>query len=74
MGFFEDDRIRAKNRKHQEAFDLYEGLKVMGYDNAYIKKYAEFALQNTTDSYRIDVLNEVLTIVRGVDAKVSDSI
>ena len=37
----------------------------MGYDLAYIAKYANFAKQNTTDSFRIEVYNTILNIVKG---------
>lgn len=70
MGFFEDDRIRQKNRKHQEAFDLYEGLKHMGYAGPDIIKYAEFAIANTDDSFRIEVFNTMISLVRSLDEKV----
>lgn len=69
MGFSEDDRIRNKNRHQNEAFDLYEGLKAMGYDNAYVIKYAEFALQHTEDPFRIKVLDTMIHIVRSLDEK-----
>lgn len=38
----------------------------MGYDKAYVQKYAEFALQSATDSFRIEVLNTMILIVKGV--------
>lgn len=67
MGFSEDDRIRNKNRHYNcyqnSALDIYEGLKAMGYDNTYILKYAEFALQNASDSCRIEVLNTIISIL-----------
>ena len=37
----------------------------MGYDLPYIEKYANFAKQNTTDSFRIEVYNTMLCIVKG---------
>ena len=66
MGFSEDDRIRAKNKASQEAFDLYEGLIAMGYDSAYAVKYAEFALQSCSDPDRNEILNKVISIAQGV--------
>lgn len=66
MGIAEDDRIRDKNRQHQEAFDLYEGLVAMGYDNNYVVRYARLALENTVDSYRNEVLNAMLDIARSL--------
>ena len=41
----------------------------MGYDHAYMIKYAEFALQNTTDFNRSEVLNTMIHIVRSLDEK-----
>lgn len=67
---YEDDRIRHKNRKNQEAWDLVEGLRAMGYDNAYIIKYANFALSTCTDSFRNEVYLTVKNIVGSLDEKV----
>ena len=64
MGFSEDDRIRAKNRIPNEALDIYEGLKAMGYDAAYMIKYAEFAKESCTCPIRNEVLNTMISIVR----------
>lgn len=72
MGFSEDDRIRHKNRFQTEAFQIYEGLKVMGYDHTYMIKYAELALQDCTDPFRSEVLNTMIYIVRRLDAKVNN--
>ena len=67
MGFSEDYRIRSKNRHQNEAFDLYEGLKLMGYNNAEIIHYAEFAKQNVQDPFRNEVYNTMIHIVRSID-------
>lgn len=63
MGFFEDDRIRNKNRHYDEAFEIYEGLKAFGYSNQEILEYAKFALDNTDDPYRNKVFNTMISIV-----------
>ena len=68
MGFAENDRIRAKNYKYNKAFSLYEDLKGMGYDNAYIIRYAEFALENPYSS-RSEVYHTMISIVRSIDEK-----
>jgi hypothetical protein len=68
MSFFDNDRIRYKNRFHNEAFSLYEGLKTMGYDNTYIIKYAEFAQQNTSELSRNEVFRIMISIARNADA------
>lgn len=41
----------------------------MGYDHAYMIKYAQFALQHTEDSFRIKVLDTMIHIVRSLDDK-----
>lgn len=41
----------------------------MGYDAAYIKRYVNLALESSTDSFRNEVLNTVLNIVRSCDEK-----
>lgn len=45
----------------------------MGYDSAYIQKYAEFAIANSTDSFRNEVLNTMISIVRSCDEKTTSS-
>jgi len=71
MGMSDDDRIRHKNRHQNEAFDLYEGLKAMGYDHAYMIKYAKFAQDACTDPFRFEVLNTMVSIVRSLDEKIN---
>lgn len=75
MGFSEDDRIRTKNQTSNEAYKLFEDLKAFGYDEAYIKKYAEFALSTTTCSVRNEIYSRLISIVKGVenDKKFSDT-
>lgn len=65
MGFSEDDRIRAKNRKHNEAWQIYEDLKALGYDNTYIEQHARLALEAETNPFRIEVFNTMISIVKG---------
>lgn len=67
MGFFEDDRIRRKNRAHNEAFDLYQGLITTGCNNDDVMLYVNSALQTAENPYRIEVLNAIISIVRGVE-------
>lgn len=67
MGFSEDDRIRSKNRVINEACELLEDLRAFGYDNAYIKKYAEFAIQNTTCYIRNEVYSRLISLLKDVD-------
>ena len=64
MGMSEDDRIRRKNRHLNEAHELIEGLKTMGYDSAYIARYAQFAITNGSCPFRNEVYNTMIRIVR----------
>lgn len=66
MGFSEDDRIRAKNKKHQVAYEIYEGLVTAGFSPNDIVQHAELAMQNTQDSFRYEVYNTIISIVKGV--------
>ena len=67
MGFFEDDRIRNKNKHHNEAFELYKGLKSIGYSHQEIIKYAQLALNNINDSYRNNVYKAIILLVRSIE-------
>ena len=71
MGFNEDDRIRNKNKHHQEAFDLFEGMKAMGFSYQEIINHAQEALKTSTDEYRNDVFRAMLRIGGGLDVKES---
>lgn len=71
MGHSEDDRIRNKNRHQNEAFSLIEDLRAMGYDNAYIAQYVDFAITSCTDSFRNEVYLTVKSILRSQDEKVN---
>lgn len=64
MGFYEDDRIRNKNRAQNEAYETYEALKTI-YDDSYIIKYTQFALSSTNDPFRTEVLNIITRIAKG---------
>lgn len=65
MGFSEDDRIRAKNRVHNEAYELWEGLKALGYSPDYIVRYADFAIQSASCSFRNEVYSRLISIAKG---------
>lgn len=68
MGFSEDDRIRAKNKVNNEAFDMLEGMKQMGFSNDEIKRNLQTALTSPDiDSFRIDVFNTMLKILGRLD-------
>jgi hypothetical protein len=73
MGMHEDDRIRSKNRAQNEAFDLIEGLKYMGYSSSDILKYAKLALELTSDQSRINVFNTMISIVRSTNEDINNS-
>lgn len=74
MGFHEDDRIRAKNRVHNEAYEIVEGLRELKYTSGDIVRYAEFAMKSTSDSNRIEIYHEMIRISGRSNEKVnSDS-
>ena len=62
MGFNEDDRIRRKNVVINDAMDLYEGLKIMGYESKDIIKYADFAYSSCTDTLQKKVYETIKEI------------
>lgn len=41
----------------------------MGYDNAYITRYAKFAIENTTCPFRNEVYNTMMRIVRSLNGQ-----
>lgn len=43
----------------------------MGYDNAYIERYANFAIQVTKDSFRNEVYYTMINIVRSRNEKLN---
>ena len=72
MGFCEDDRVRCKNKKVNQALDLYEDLKTMGYSNEDIVRHAEFAVKNSPDCTRNEVYLTMISIVGGFSEKDRD--
>ena len=75
MGMSEDDRIRNKNKNQNEAFELYESLKALGYDDTYIIKYAQFAQSSPSDSSRFDMMRIIISIAqRSLDEALKKSI
>lgn len=71
-GFFEDERIRSKNRVHNEAYSLLETFRTSGLTNSETIQNAELALTTTTDKFRINVLNEIIRLVRSSNEGVKD--
>lgn len=71
MGISEDDRIRSKNRVQNEAYNLYEGLKLIGYTDEYVVKYIQLAISSCTDHFRLKVLNQILSNIRGSNEKIT---
>ena len=63
MGFFEDDRVRAKNIIHNEAWNLYHSFKALNFDDSTIKDHVNLALQHTSDSYRNNIYDAILRII-----------
>ena len=72
MGFFEDDRIRAKNVIYNEAWGFYESFRFMKYSDLDIERYINLALDFTSDSYRINIYQAVLQIVRRSNEDIDD--
>ena len=66
MGFAEDDRIRHKNKRQNEAFEIYESLTMMGYSPKDIIRYAELALSSTENSERLAIFPIVISIAKKV--------
>ena len=64
---YEDDRIRHKNRLSNEAYDLYQGLKALGYSHSDIIKYVQFAVQNG-DQTKNNHYQEILNIISRFDS------
>lgn len=50
MGFYEDDRIRNKNRAHHEAFEIYQKLTNASWCSSDILTYAENKLSSNPGS------------------------
>ncbi len=62
MGFYEDDRIRNKNKVHNEAYAIYEGLKALGFTDADVLAHANNSLHANTDSNRNEIYKNVILI------------
>ena len=69
MGFYEDDRIRSKNRVHQDAWDTVENFRFMRYSEDHIRRFAKLGLSCTTNPYRNNVYRAMLQIVGSDDEK-----
>jgi pentatricopeptide repeat protein len=66
MGFFESDRIRAKNLKISEALDIYDNMKNMGFSPADIVRQAEGLIHLDKNSNRNEIYLAVIEIARSV--------
>jgi hypothetical protein len=64
--FFEDGRIRSKNREHNEAYKLYENLKAFGYSNQEIINYAQLSL-STDNLSRYEIFKRLILLVGGIN-------
>jgi hypothetical protein len=65
MGFSEDDRIRGKNKLHNEAYDAFEWLIKQDLSPAAIIDALEIAIHNDPDEIRNDKRKAVINIARG---------
>ena len=64
MGFHEDDRIRAKNRKHNDAYAEYHSYIDKGYSDADIQQICHIELEKPA-GIRNEIYSTVLRIVGG---------
>lgn len=68
MGMSEDDRIRSKNRVHNEAFDIVSNLKEMGFSAKEMRANLESALNvSASDRIRNDIYLMALKIIGGIE-------
>ena len=67
MGTSEDERIRHKNRHYNEAADMYQGMKEMGFSHADIMKHAKDSLEKSIDSSRSDVYRAMINMDGSLD-------
>jgi hypothetical protein len=63
MGMYEDDRIRSKNRIHNEAYELFESMRAKGYTDGDIKSVC--ASVEPGDEYRNEIYSMILKIIGG---------
>jgi len=62
MGFNEDDRIRAKNRVINCAYEIYDNLYALGYSAADIKAHAQLKMSTDVDPRRNEIYLAVINI------------
>lgn len=65
MGFSEDDRIRHKNRHHNEAYKIYEGLKALGFSQKEIIEQSQLIIQTQQDPFRNEVYSVIIKLAEG---------
>ena len=63
MSFYEDDRIRNKNKLHNEAYMWYEALKANGYSSEYIVSLCNTYINVGITHSRNNIYSTVLKIV-----------
>ena len=63
MGFNEDDRIRSKNKLHNEAYEEYLKLKSQGYTDEDVTYYCQTQLDNTSTNTRNEMYSTIMKIV-----------
>lgn len=65
MGFFEDDRIRSKNRVHNLAYNEFLALKKRGWSNKEIVAH----YNSVQDQIRNEIHQEIIKIAGGSNEK-----
>ena len=69
---YEDDRIRVKNKVSNEAFELIEGLRNMGYSDDEIVQYAQFA-SAYSDNSRTEIYYMMVSTIGRINEKSKDT-
>lgn len=63
----EDQRIRDKNKVHNEAYELYESLRAMNYSDGDITRHLQLCLSTSQDDFRNKIYLSALKIVEKTD-------
>ena len=67
MGFSEDERIRHKNRYHNEAYEIYENLKELGFSQKEIVDHCQLIMKTNSDPFRNEVYLRIIKLVEGLN-------
>ena len=73
MSFYDNERIRSKNRTINCAFEIYDGLYAMGYSAAEISAHATYKMSTESDYHRNEIYLSVIEIAGRQSEKVDIS-